>query len=346
MANVSASQFNAVQKKAAAVLGNGTYLVNGISTNLTGSVVVSATFGGATYTVTDGTFNYGQAVASRQVSVGQVVRATDWSNLRSDLVKARGYQKGTISTGSTNASPWTTLASITPNVTVITAALQSPYSNVADACVVDRLGVVNALDTSSVTTSTRSTAWGTLVLNPAATIGGTLVLGGGTIYQQITLTFTDANQLKYFFNTGGQLRFSAARTSGTATTKNTSWTNMLTACGTVTIGRTSTAASGTGTGSAIGGTNLTSTDQLLYQSAAVSTPYAANYYRVYGKTTAANVLVITATFQDLDLGTQTGLGPAVDETVDGTLTSTMTLARANSVVSVNAPAISVAGTVA
>jgi hypothetical protein len=336
MANISASAFNAIQKKVAAVVGT-----NGINT---GSVTVSSTFGGATYTVTDGTFNYGQAVASRQVSTGGVIRATDWSNLRSDLAKARGYQKGTISVGSTNANPWTTLASIVANATVITAAIQSQYSNVADACVVDRLGVVNALDTTSVTTSTRSTAWGTVALNAAVTVGGTLVLSAGTIYQQVTLTFTDANQLKYFFNTGGEVRFSATRTGGTATNKNTSWTNMLAACGTVKIGRTATTATGSGTGSVLGGTNLTSTDQLLYQSAAVATPYAANYFRVYGKTTASNVLVLTATFQDLDLGTQTGIGPAVDETVDGSLASTMTLARANSGVIVAAPGIAVSGT--
>jgi len=336
MANISASAFNAIQKKVAAVLGT-----NNVNT---GTVTVSSTFGGATYTVTDGTFNYGQTVASRQVSTGGVIRATDWKDLRSDLAKVRGYQKGTISAGSTNASPWTTLASIVQNVTVITAAIQSQYTNVADACVVDRLGVVNALDTATATTSTRTTAWGTLVLNPAAVIGGTLSLSGGTIYQQITLTFADANQLKYFFNTGGEIRFSATRTGGTASNKNTSWANMLTACGTVKIGRTATAASGTGTGSAIGGANLTGTDQLLYQSAAVATPYAANYFRVYGKTTAANVLVLTATFQDLDLGTQTGLGPAVDETVDGSLACTMTIARANSGVVVNAPGYTVAGT--
>ena len=50
-----------------------------------------------------------------------------------------------------------------------------------------------------------------------------------------TFTFASRNQLRYFFNAGGMIRLSWSRTGGTASSQNTSWTDTLTAAGTIVL---------------------------------------------------------------------------------------------------------------
>lgn len=57
--------------------------------------------------------------------------------------------------------------------------------------------------------------------------GGLGTSWNSTLSTTITVTFTTATQARYFFNSGGEIRFSTSRSGGTATSQNQSWTNIL-----------------------------------------------------------------------------------------------------------------------
>jgi len=48
-----------------------------------------------------------------------------------------------------------------------------------------------------------------------------------------TVTFADHDHARAFFNAGGQVRIASARTGGSATTQNTSWSTILSGAGTL-----------------------------------------------------------------------------------------------------------------
>ena len=64
--------------------------------------------------------------------------------------------------------------------------------------------------------STRTTAWGTGNLGQPV-----------TITHEFTVSFTDSDHARHFFNTDGDIRFAASRTGGSTSPQNQSWTDML-----------------------------------------------------------------------------------------------------------------------
>jgi hypothetical protein len=81
------------------------------------------------------------------------------------------------------------------------------------------------------------------------------------------------------------------------------------------------------------------------QKNAPSGSYAENRYYIYARRDAGSTqLILTIEFQDNDLGDQVGLGPAVDENVDGTLNSVIGQFRPSGAnVSVTGPTASQSG---
>ena len=155
-----------------------------------------------------------------------------------------------------------------------------------------------------------------------------------------TITFASANQLRYFFNAGGMIRMSFSRSGGTASDQNTSWTNLLTACGTIvltgagdpgpnkTIAGTSytgtTKIGGSGTADTlaegIGAYDLTGTNQTLFKQFATTYTYTANFAQIQASI-SGSVITITATMDDQKTpGVPGGL-----DSVDGTLTMNTTI---------------------
>jgi hypothetical protein len=127
--------------------------------------------------------------------------------------------------------------------------------------------------------------------NNAVAAGATITSGGDTTYTQAwqrslttthTITFASANAARYFFNAGGRITWAGSRSGGSATSKNTAWSNLLTACGTLNIttgtstqaiactsytGTTKTGGSGTPTTllTTIGFYDLTTSDQEIFK---------------------------------------------------------------------------------
>lgn len=169
--------------------------------------------------------------------------------------------------------------------------------------------------------SSRSTQWG----------------GAGqiqSIYHVITVTFSSVNAMNFYFNAGGQLRFTASLTGGTGS-KDTDWQGLLSAMGTVTFNKYRiTASSGTPTPAGSGGSgfdSLTTTYRQLFIKTG-SGVYADNDYTISGLV-SGSTLRFRIEFNDGDVGTNAGNpvgGTPIDEPVTGTATSTVNTARPNS----------------
>jgi hypothetical protein len=169
--------------------------------------------------------------------------------------------------------------------------------------------------------SSRSTQW-----------GGTGQVE--SIYHVVTVAFPTVNAMNFYFNAGGEIRFTASLTGGSGS-KDTDWQGLLSAMGTITFNKFRiTASSGTPTPSGSGGsgfTSLTPSYRQLFIKAG-SGVYADNDYTISGLL-SGSTLRFRIEFNDGDVGTNAGSpvgGTPIDEPVTGTATSTVNTGRPNS----------------
>ena len=246
------------------------------------------------------------------VASGATITAAQWNSLLSGLQTAANHQGSTI----TNASN-----------TVSTGGNILPLSNLGtDITTINtnRLTAAGGNLSTGITgvTSTRTTAW------------------AGTVTHAFTVAFASANAARYFFNSGGRITMAFSRSGGSTTDQNTSWTNLLSGIGSVSFGPSDTTATAGGT--AIGFHDLTGSAQTFLTSDVGSGDYAANDLTGTATYDSAGTITFTLNFNDdhaAETGTYTGggLGSAPNEgtgwtgtdSVDGTLTSTITFTKAD-----------------
>ncbi len=275
------------------------------------------------------TNGYGQTLASSDASVGGLISATSWLNLRTDLVKARQHQIGSaVGTGA--ASDGRNLL-VPASGSLITEALRAQFASMAATVVSSRYDVDtdNAggqLSLETLITGTRSTAWNGTLTHSVTVTGATS--GDGS-----------AANLRYFFNAGGSLRISASITTGTS--KNNAWNTMFTQMGTFIMGRTSTSYTGSSaTSYSVGFETLSTSNQLIGEKLAPAGAYAENRYYIYARKSADNSQIIfQIEFRDNDAG-----DPYFDEDVQPTLNSVVAQNRpSGSNVSVPTPTAAQSG---
>jgi len=97
----------------------------------------------------------------------------------------------------------------------------------------------------------------------------------------IQVYWSNSNDARYWFNSGGQIRISASRSGGTASNQNTSWTSLLSSAGTQNFGA---ALPNTGT-TPNDGTNWYRTTSAFqtYYTATASSPYGSNNYQLQAR---------------------------------------------------------------
>ena len=313
---ITAAQYNGLQSRIATVLGTGS-----------------------------GQDGYGQALASSQVTADvDIIQASDFDNLRTDINKANNHQSGT-NADIGNIQPLQIIGADQSETTRGSGVFQATegFNDYEDAvALLETNKFLIDVDESSVEpklTSTRTTNW------------------NGTVTHVFTVTFSNSNERRYFFNSGGEIRFSASQSGGSGA-KSLDWRALLSAMGTIKFGYTATTATGTGTTTNIGNYDLDGTYQTIFTKNG-SGNYAENDYNIQARVDAAGnastpaVLRFRIEFRDDDTGDQVlpgsnpgidGIivpGPAVDEDVNGTLTSTIQQLRATgSNVSVTSPSYS------
>ena len=238
--------------------------------------------------VGSGDTGYGQGSTLTAVSAGGNVTATQWATLLDRMDSIAAHQ-GTTITNPTNPSAGDDIE--------IFSALDSDLTNLFN----NRLdNAANGSDSSN--TITANGSWTDNTIHTAR------------------FTWSSANHARYFFNAGGEIRISFARTGGTAHSKNTEWTDLCTACGTLVFGARTMAKSG-GSGSPTtendnGWYDITASFVENFKQFADTAPYTANYIGVEFRTAAVNTqLEIRVTYQD-------DAADDFDDTVDGTITTT------------------------
>lgn len=213
---------------------------------------------------------YGQTLLSSQVTESDVVTINEYAALRYDIINAYKHLNNSTPSG----------------VDAQTLGAKVRY-NASDAPVVYWQSVVNSIDVArkglavagqrvsvnhTPTPKQFTGAWGS-----SAPVGSTPQLSC-----QVTATFTNSEQARYFFNAGGSLQFTSSRTGGSTTAQNTSWTTLLSTAGTRIFGGNTP---GTGTSPA-DGTNyfrLTNTSQ-EWSRVVASSPYALNEFSIFAAT--------------------------------------------------------------
>jgi len=246
-----------------------------------------------------GDAGYGQTAISA-VSAGSTISATQWASLLNPISSAADHQGSSI-TAITNPSAGGTISAFTALSSNVSAVTGSTRHNAA----------ASGSDSSATTTTT--SAWSTSATTTK------------------TITFASANQYRYFFNAGGMIRMSWARSGGSSTDQNTSWTNMLSVAGTIVLtgigaskniagvaytGTTKIGGGGntpvtllTGTGAEDLGSSVTIFKQLNN-----SYLYTSNFIQV-DASRSSNTISFAVTLSDNDST------PGTDQ-VDGTLTMT------------------------
>lgn len=247
---------------------------------------------------------YGQSTTLPAVAAGATVSATSWANLVARNASLASHQGTTITAISAPSAGDTisAYAALSANVTAVFNARNNAAAEGSDA---------------SVTTSSTS-GW-----NTSSTLSK-------------TITFASAAQARYFFNAGGQIRLSWSRSGGTTSTQNTTWSDLLTASGTLVL--TGAAASKTINSVAytgltkIGGsgtpTTLTTTEGYY---ALDGTP-SLNFKQIPTGTYGANEIEVSYSVSGAVLTIYTDLSddytppdPASPDLIDGTLSQITTV---------------------
>ena len=197
-----------------------------------------------------GIFGYGQSGGLPAQNTGDSIDAADWALLLTRNSTLASHQ-GTSITALTNPSSGNTVAAFA----ALSANITATYNGKLNAAASGSDASVSSVSTAGWNTSSVLTK---------------------------TFTFASRNQLRYFFNAGGLIRCSWSRTGGTGSSQNTSWTNTLTAAGTIVIsgaGASKTIAGVAYTGiTKIGGSGSTRT---LLTGTGVLSPIAASEQLLY-----------------------------------------------------------------
>jgi len=222
--------------------------------------------------VGSGNSGYGQNIRSAAVAEGFKVSRTDWGNLRWDIINAFTHIFGSAPT-TVNPQEGNTIRysnTFVPD----TGASDAPvtqYDTHANTIIANRF-TVHPSQSATVALATASTTWPGVYGN----------FWNSRIQCTVTASWTSAAQARYFFNSGGLIRFSSSRSGGSTNSQNTSWTSILSSAGTRSFGGNTP---GTGV-SPNDGTNYfrctSSYQQWSINSG--STPYGSNSWRISART--------------------------------------------------------------
>ncbi len=192
------------------------------------------------------TRGYGQALNSSDVFTGNTIAKAQWDLLRFDIVNIRLHQDGVLPTIVTvNVGDPIGFGAGSPN---------NNYDSLIETAIVNRFNIGPGQSVaSSVASASYSSLWGT---QATATL---------------TVTFSNADEARYFFNSGSKIRITSTFSPAVSTAQNNSWATFLNSAGTRSFGAD--------TDPFINFYTLTNSFQTYYQGS-LTTPYSANNYRL------------------------------------------------------------------
>lgn len=231
------------------------------------------------------TRGYGQTTFGSGVTTSTIINANDYNNIRFNLLNASAHQNG-------SAAALSSAGNISGNIINSTDANAFiAYQSTVDS---DRFNChVSRKTTIAYGSNSRTSSWASSV---------------SALY---VLSFASPDEARFFWNTGGRIRFTSSRTGGDVSAQNTAWSSLLTSAGTQDFG-----------GSSVYGWDVI--DSSLY-SVFSSAPYASNTYNIKARTNvpnmtgSASVFYFTLTWSDPYVDPAPGEPPAPGDLVNGTL---------------------------
>jgi hypothetical protein len=285
-ATITATDYNNIQTRIARVMGTG-----------------------------DGTYGYGQSVASSQISAGTVIDDTHWDNLRSDLVRARSHQ----------------------------GLSEYFLVNVDAGGLIDDVDVTAYETAATEATSSRLVAGAGRTTSQPAVVATSPVWNGRLTYTVI-LDCQSADRARWFFNSRGQIRVEISMPgSFAAGTKDRVWQDMIN-------GRLAIVFSSGSLFTTISRGFYNLTNSYVNLSAFTAAAGVYNENRAFidvrcdvadNSNGGARYVYIRCEFNDNDVGDKTGTGPAVDENVSPITITAFTSTARNEYVSVDIPVVSI-----
>jgi hypothetical protein len=212
-----------------------------------------------------GTLGYGQTVQSSDVFSGNTITKAQWDLIKYDIINIKLHQDGTL--------PPVVNVNFGDPIGYGASSPNTNYDILLDDAIAKRFLIAGSQSVVAAKASqTYSTPWST---QAQATL---------------TVTFGDANQGRYFFNSGGKVRFTASLVGAVITPQITAWVNFLNSVGTQSFGAD--------TDPAINYYTLTNSYQTYFQSF-LSSSYSANSYKLEARTNVSNNSTGTATVLEL-----------------------------------------------
>jgi hypothetical protein len=253
-----------------------------------------------------GTTGYNQTVLSSQIP-GSItaITATQWNNLRTDILNAYLHQ------GSIGLLPSPTVPTKTSAPTGLVSSDDfSKYLAIANSITANPLAIAVSGQASLTTnTYTRTASW------------------SGPLTQTFTLTWPSANATRGFFNSGGKFNFygslSGYQVTDPGYAKSVDWNTLLKNMKVITMNYNSTTSTGSFTSIAAttGFYQLTTSDTLLFTRGTADPSYTNNSYTISARVNNVTTpTILTFTIQFID-GAVINPPYGIDEPVTGTLTS-------------------------
>jgi hypothetical protein len=242
-----------------------------------------------------GTLGYGQTVQSSDVFIGNTITKAQWDLIKFDIINIKFHQEGTI--------PPVINVNVGDPIGFGPSSPNTNYDIILTDAIAKRFLIAGSQSVVAAKTSqTYSTPWST---QAQATL---------------TVTFADADQGRYFFNSGGKIRFNSSLVGAVSTAQINAWVNFLNSVGTQGFGAD--------TNPSVNYYTLTNAYQTYYQSF-LSSSYAASSYVLEARSNVANNSAGTATqielrvtlldtYVDPDVASGANFPPG--DSVNGTLT--------------------------
>jgi hypothetical protein len=256
-----------------------------------------------------GDSGYGQQISSFQISQTQTVTADHINRLRTDMLTCYIHQKGT-NTGFNLPLIVAGADLISDAPSLVGKKEYESYPILANMLLLDRNNYTSQSQLNNFSleanklVSVRTNSW-----------GGTSQLQ--SVFHEIKVQFSNANERRYFFNTGSEIRFTATLSNfpgGEGQDKFNNWVGMFSGMGAISFSSSKTTSTGTGTASLLGNFNLTQAYQIIFVKSG-SGLYSDNTYIIKAKEIDSRTLSFLIEFNDLDTGS------SIDNPVEGMLTS-------------------------
>jgi hypothetical protein len=287
---IFANDYNVIQSKVASVMGEGS-----------------------------GTKGYGQTIASSQVGQFAKITASQWNNLRSDVLRARQHQTGQNLTSDLIVASASTIISDAQRAALLNMAIdaENPVDSNQALIPVSPPPPTELARSNLVAEQVRTQKW------------------NGRITQTIDVIWPTANDARYFFNSGGNIEFSSSFSPSVPGLKGISWSTLLQNMGTFRFDwdRVFT----TGTADQVGTQGfykLTTIPTFIAQKSTSSSAYIPNEYYITARvnSTLANerrILTFVINWDDSSGAPPSFPDPGfgIDEDVEGTLTSQVQVVR-------------------